>query len=49
MMFAKLKTRLRKADERSTAAVWHRIGSLLNECSPAECSNYICHAGCAPS
>ena len=27
MVFAKLKTLLRKADERSIAAVWHRIGS----------------------
>ena len=48
MMFAKLKTLLRKADERSIAAVWHRIGSLLNEFSPAECANYIRHAGYDP-
>jgi transposase len=47
MMFAKLKTLLRKADERSIAAVWHRIGSLLNEFSRAECANYIRHAGYA--
>ncbi len=47
MMFAKLKTLLRKADERSIAAVWHRIGSLLNDFSPAECSDYIRHAGYA--
>lgn len=47
MMFAKLKTLLRKADERSIAAVWHRIGSLLAEFSPAECANYIRHAGYA--
>jgi transposase len=49
MMFAKLKTLLRKADERSMAAVWHRIGSLLNEFSPTECMNYIRHAGYASS
>lgn len=49
MMFAKLKTLLRKADERSIAAAWHRIGSLLNEVSPTECMNYIHHAGYAPS
>lgn len=47
MMFAKLKTLLRKADERSIAAVWHRIGTLLGEFSPAECANYLSHAGYA--
>ena len=26
MVFAKLKTQLRKADERCIADVWHRIG-----------------------
>ncbi len=45
MVFAKLKTLLRKSDERSIAAVWHRIGSLLNQFTPAECENYIRHAG----
>ena len=29
-VFAKLKTLLRKADERTTEAVWRRIGSLLD-------------------
>jgi transposase len=43
--FAKLKTLLRKADERSTEAVWKRIGSLLDAFSPAECASYISHAG----
>ena len=47
MMFAKLKTLLRKADQRSIAAVWHRIGTLLGEFSPAECANYLRHAGYA--
>jgi transposase len=47
MMFAKLKTLLRKADARSIAAVWHKIGSLLAEFSPEECANYIRHAGYA--
>jgi transposase len=45
MVFAKLKTLLRKADERSIAAVWNRIGSLLQQFSPGECANYIRHAG----
>lgn len=43
--FAKLKTLLRKADERSTEAVWKRIGSLLDEFSSDECASYIKHAG----
>ena len=45
MVFAKLKALLRKADERSVAAVWHRIGSLLQEFGSGECANYIRHAG----
>ena len=49
MMFARLKTLLRKADERSIADVWHRIGSLLAEFTPTECRNYIRHAGYAPA
>lgn len=47
MMFAKLKTLLRRADERSIAAVWNRIGALLTEFSPTECANYLKHAGYA--
>lgn len=47
MMFAKLKTLLRKANERSIAAVWNRIGALLSEFSPSECANYLAHAGYA--
>ena len=47
MMFAKLKTLLRKADERSMADVWHRIGSLLNEFTPSKCKNYVRLAGYA--
>jgi len=48
-VFAKLKTLLRKADERSIAAVWDRIGSLIDQFSPTECANYIRHAGYGPS
>jgi transposase len=47
MMFAKLKALLRKADARSIADVWHKIGSLLTEFSPTECARYISHAGYA--
>jgi transposase len=43
--FAKLKTLLRKADERSIEAVWKRIGSLLDQFSSDECASYIRHAG----
>ena len=46
-MFAKLKTLLRKADQRSIAAVWHRIGQLLAAFSPSECQSYFRHAGYA--
>ena len=45
LAFAKLKTLLRKADERSTEAVWKRIGSLLDAFGPAECSSYFKHDG----
>jgi transposase len=46
-VFANLKTLLRKADERSSAAVWHRIGALLTTVAPEECSNYMRSAGYA--
>ena len=46
-VFAKLKTLLRKADERSIEAVWRRIGTLLDLFTTAECANYIRHAGYA--
>ena len=48
MIFAKLKTLLRKEDARSIAAVWHKIGSLLNEFSPSECANFLTHTGYGP-
>jgi transposase len=47
-VFAKLKTLLRKADERTVEATWQRIGSLLNHFSPPECSNYLANSGYAP-
>ena len=47
MMFAKLKTLLRKANERSIVDVWHCIGELLSQFSPTECANYFSHAGYA--
>jgi transposase len=46
-VFAKLKTLLRKAGERTSEAVWRRIGSLLDAFTPAECANYITNSGYA--
>ncbi|MEE8445398.1 MAG: IS630 family transposase [Alphaproteobacteria bacterium] len=46
-VFAKLKTLLRKADERTVEATWRRIGALLDHFSPQECANYIANAGYA--
>lgn len=43
--FAKLKTLLRTAAERTTENLWQRIGQLLDHFTPAECANYIRHAG----
>lgn len=48
-VFAKLKTLLRKADERCVETVWRRIGKLLDLFSPAECGNYLVNSGYAPS
>jgi transposase len=46
-VFAKLKTLLRKADERSVEATWKRIGTILDQFTPAECQNYLANAGYA--
>jgi transposase len=46
-LFAKLKTLLRKAAERTVDATWRRIGALLQAFSPAECANYFANAGYA--
>ena len=46
-VFSKLKSQLRKADERSTEAAWRRIGALLETFTPKECANCIAHAGYA--
>ena len=45
--FAKLKTLLRKAEERCVETVWRRIGSLLDQFSPTECQNYLTNSGYA--
>lgn len=46
--FSKLKALLRKAAERSVDALWHRIGSLLQEFTPTECANFFAAAGYEP-
>jgi transposase len=45
--FAKLKTLLRKAAERTVEATWKRIGALLTCFTPQECANYFADAGYA--
>lgn len=45
--FAKLKTLLRKAAERTVEATWRQIGALLDRFTPAECANYLANAGYA--
>jgi transposase len=46
-VFAKLKTLLRKAAERSVEATWRRIGSLLASFTPDECAAYLRNSGYA--
>jgi transposase len=46
-VFAKLKTLLRKAAERSVEATWKRIGALLQCFTPAGCANYLRNTGYA--
>jgi transposase len=47
--FAKLKAGLRRAAERSSDDLWHRIGQLINDFKPSECANYFKAAGYAPT
>src|SRR6201990_1662818 len=46
-VFAKLKTLLRKAAERTVEATWMRIGALLDYFTPQECANDFLNAGYA--
>ena len=46
-VFAKLKTLLRKAAERTVEATWKRIGALLDCFTSQECANYLANAGYA--
>lgn len=47
MVFAKLKTLFRKADERTIEASSRRVETLLDTFTPDECQNYLRHAGYA--
>ena len=49
MAFAKLKTLLRKAAARTRDSLWDAIADVLSAFSPAECANYLAHAGYASS
>lgn len=44
-VFAKLKTLLRRAEERTIEGVWKQIGALLPRFSPKECANYFRNSG----
>jgi transposase len=46
-VFAKLKTLLRKAEERTVDGLWQRIGKLLQCFTPQECANYLRNSGYA--
>jgi transposase len=43
--FSKLKTLLRKANERTVTATWKCVGSLLDQVSQTECANYVRNSG----
>ena len=47
MMFAKLKTLVRKAEERTIETTWRRVGKLLEAFSHQECAADLRHAGYA--
>ena len=44
-VFAKVKALLRQAAPRSFDAICQALNAILNRFSPAQCSNYIRHAG----
>ncbi|WP_354137645.1 IS630 family transposase [Bradyrhizobium sp. LB11.1] len=47
LAFAKFKTGLRRAAERTVDDLWQRIGTLIDDFSPNECQNYLRHDGYA--
>ena len=49
MVFAKLKAILRKAAARTIPELWDAIADALDRFSPAECKEYLIHAGYDPN
>jgi transposase len=47
--FAKLKALLRTAAKRTVEGLGRAIGRALDAFTPAECANYLAHAGYVPS
>ena len=45
MVFAKIKSILRKKALRTVAALWEELGKITECVSPTECRNYLRHAG----
>ena len=45
LLFAKLKRLFRKADRRTVEEAWRKVGTLLDQFTPAECEAYLRHAG----
>lgn len=43
--FATLKSHLRKIAPRSREALWHAITTIIDSCSPTECSHYLISQG----
>jgi transposase len=48
MSFSKLKTLLRGHAKRTQEGLWNCVGSLIEQFTPSECSNYFRHAGYQP-
>lgn len=48
-VFAKLKSMMRKAKERTVPALYDRIGAVLDLCPEHECPNYFANSGYAPT
>ena len=44
-LFAKLRRLLQTAAERTITSLWRRIGACVDRFRPAECANYLRHAG----
>lgn len=43
--FAKVKAQLRSAEPRSREALWNATGRIVQDFNPAQCANFLAHAG----